>query len=246
MAIVRARLGRYAQWQLRDYVIGPGGITLLFVLLLIWLTASTRSMQGGEAHRPPLDWLVTFVAILGSIFATTGLVSDDRSRNYYRFLFAKPMEPLGYYGQAFVLRGIVVVVIAAFVAAVATVITFPISVVGAIIYTAIFYVFVGGITICQSTVWRFAWAGSLGMFLVSKLAALMASPQTGVQQPWRTVWIVLHWVLPPFPQQDRMASLLSSAPQWDAMAGPIAWCLGYGILALMAAALVIKGLEWGR
>ena len=246
MAIVRARLGRYAEWQLRDYVFGPGGITILFVVALMFLTSRTQDMSGPHEHLPPLDWLIEAVAILGSVFATSGLVSDDRARNYYRFLFAKPMDPVRYYGQAFVLRGLVVVLIAACVAGVASVITFSIPMFGAIIYTAIWYVCIGGVTICQSTVWRFAWVGSLIMYPLSKLVAMLASPQAGVQQPWRTGWAVLHIVLPPFPQEDFLHPLLTSAPHWGAMAGSIAWCVGYGCLGLVAAALVIKGLEWGR
>jgi hypothetical protein len=246
MATVRARLGRYARWQMRDYVMGPGGITILFVVLLIFLTSRTQGMGGADQHLPPLDWLIEAVAILGSVFATSGLISDDRSRNYYRFLFAKPMDPLRYYGQAFVLRGLVVILIAAFIAGVASAITFSIPMLGAVLYTAIMYVFVGGITICQSTVWRFAWVGSLAMYLVSKLVAQMASLGTGIAQPWRACWAVLHVVLPPFPQEDFLHPLLTSVPHWGAMAGSIAWCVGYGCLALAAAALVIKGLEWGR
>ena len=73
-------------------------------------------MPGPDQHLPPLDWLVHLVALVGSIFATSGLVSDDRSRNYYRFLFAKPLDPIRYYAQAFVLRGLVIILIAAFVA----------------------------------------------------------------------------------------------------------------------------------
>jgi len=246
MAIVRARLGRYAPYQLRDYIIGPGGITILFVVLLVFLTSRTRGMPGPDQHLPPLDWLIELVAILGSVLATTGLVSDDRSRNYYRFLFAKPMDPVRYYAQAFVLRGLVVILIATFIAAVANAITFPIPVLGAIVYTAIFYLFVGGITMAQSTVWRFGWVGSLATFLIAKLVAMLASPQAGVEQPWRSGWIALHFVLPPFAQQDQLHSLLSSTPDWGLVAGSIAWCVGYGCLALAAAALVIKGLEWGR
>jgi hypothetical protein len=246
MAIVRARLGRYAQWQLRDYVIGAGGITILFVVLLMWLTSRTSSMSRNGEHVPPLDWLVHLVALLGSIFATTGLVADDRSRGYYRFLFAKPIDPLRYYGQAFVLRGLVLILVAAFVAAMAGTFTTPIPVLGAVIYTAISYVLIGGVTICQSTVWRLAWVGSLGMFMVSNPVAALASPQANIGQPWRTFWYVLHLLLPPFSQEDVLHQLLASAPSWSALTPSITWSLGYGLLALVAAALVIKGLEWGR
>jgi hypothetical protein len=53
-------------------------------------------------------------------------------------------------------------------------------------------------------------------------------------------------ILPPFSQEGALHSLLVTVPHWSAMAGSIAWSLGYGLLAIAAAALVIKGLEWGR
>jgi hypothetical protein len=74
----------------------------------------------------------------------------------------------------------------------------------------------------------------------------MASLGSNIGQPWRALWAVLHVVLPPFPQEDVLHPLLTSAPHWGAMGGSIAWCVGYGCLSLAAAALVIKGLEWGR
>lgn len=247
MAIVRARLGRYGQWQLRDYLLGAGGITIVFVLLLVWIASRSESIgSNGDRHTPPLDSLVHLVALLGSIFATSNLISEDRSRGYYRFLFAKPMDPVRFYAQAFALRGLVVIAIAAFVAGIAGVFTTPISVPCAIVYAAISYVLVGGVTVCQSTVWRFAWVGSLIMFLASGAVAGLASPQSPIGPGWRAFWYVLHVLLPPFSQEDLLHRMLVSIPDWSALAGSIAWSLGYGVLALVAAVLVIKGLEWGR
>ena len=249
MAIVRARLGRYAQWQLRDYVIGPGGITIGFVLLLIWITsqAVNLSTHGGTPSVPPLDWLVHALALLGSIFATSSLISEDRSRGYYRFFFAKPLDPLRYYAQAFVLRGLVLIVVAVFVAGMARVIgSPPLPILGTVAYTAISYVLIGGITVAQSTVWRFAWVGSFVMFLASAPIAALAMPGTPIGAFWRFFWRVLHWLLPPFSQEEVLHQMLRSAPDWSAMGGSILWCIGYGLLALMATALVIRGREWAR
>jgi len=248
MAIARARLGAYARWQLRDFILGPGGITIGIVLLQIWIASRTQIIQSGTGPpRPPsLDWLVQLVGLLGSIYATSSLVSEDRARGYYRFLFAKPVGPVRYYAQAFVLRGLVLLVLAALISGLGAWIGRPVPLFGAVAYTAVMYVFAGGVTACQSTVWRFAWVGSLILYLASIPVAQAAAPDSPIGPVARSLWRVVHVILPPFTQQTFLEGMLASAPNWGDIAGSIAWCVGYGLIALMAGAFVIRGLEWAR
>jgi hypothetical protein len=241
-------IGRYARWQLRDYVLGPGGITIAFVVLMIWLTSRTAVIQSGAgpARPPSLDWLVQLVALLGSIYATSGLISEDRTRGYYRFLFAKPADPVRFYAQAFMLRGLVLVALAALISALGTVIAHPVSLLGAVAYMAIMYLFAGGVTVCQSAVWRFAWVGSLILYMASIPTAQLASPDAPIGPAWHVLWRVLHIVLPPFSQQSPLDRMLTNAPVWGDLVGSIAWCVGYGVLALVGAVVAIRGLEWAR
>ena len=44
------------------------------------------------------------LVFLGALFAMNGIVANDRKLGFYRFLFAKPVTPSRYYGQAFVLH----------------------------------------------------------------------------------------------------------------------------------------------
>jgi hypothetical protein len=241
-------MGRYARWQLRDYVLGPGGITIALVVLLVWLTSRTAVIESGTGPvRPPsLDWLVQLVGLLGSIYATSGLVSEDRTRGYYRFFFAKPVDPMRFYAQAFVLRGLVLVALGALISALGALIAHPVPLLGAVTYMAIMYLLAGGVTLCQSTVWRFAWVGSLVLYLVSIPTAQLASPDSPIGAVWRGCWRVLHVVLPPFSQQTMLERILTTAPPWGDVVGSIAWCVGYGLLGLVCGALVIRGLEWAR
>ena len=239
---------RYARWQLQDYVIGPGGITIALVVLMVWFTSRTAVIQSGTgpARPPSLDWLVQLVGLLGSIYATSGLVSEDRTRGYYRFFFAKPVDPVRFYAQAFVLRGLVLVAVGALISGLGALIAHPVPLVGAVTYMAIMYLFAGGVTVCQSTLWRFAWVGSLVLYLVSIPTAQLASPDAPIGPVWRVLWRVLHLVLPPFSLQSILGSVLSSAPPWGDLVGAIVWSVGYGLLGLVCGALVIRRLEWAR
>lgn len=242
MTIVRGRVGRYAQWQLRDYILGAGGITIVLTGFLIWVAASATTVSNGVPTHPSLDWLVNAIGLLGSILATTSLIAEDRARGYYRFLFAKPVDPVRFYAQAFVLRGLVLIALATGVAGISTLLGRPASMLGAAMFAALSYLLVGGVTACQSTVWRFAWVGTLVLWLASRPIALLASPSAPIAPFWRIFWRVVHWVLPPL----QMSDLLTAAPNWGPFVGSIVWIIGWGLLALVGAALVIKGLEWAR
>lgn len=106
----RSRLGAYALWQLRDYLLDKG-IALAMVMLFVLATAYfplRRELFDAEALerlRPIVvrlyEEFVSWLALLGALFATNGIVSDDRKNGYYRFLFAKPVRVPAFYAQKF-------------------------------------------------------------------------------------------------------------------------------------------------
>jgi hypothetical protein len=125
-----ARLGAYAVWQIRDYLMDRGAPTVLVGALfgymvggpmLAGLSARLDRMSpnaiarlgGVEAARAAmiseltgifLTALLGNLVFLGALFAMNGIVANDRKQGYYRFLFSKPLSPERYYGQAFVLH----------------------------------------------------------------------------------------------------------------------------------------------
>jgi hypothetical protein len=125
-----ARLGAYARWQVRDYLVERGTPTLLIATLFgymvggpmvaaaharLELMSSTalaraggleaaRSVMVGEITRSVLTLLLGNLVFLGALFAMNGLVANDRKQGFYRFLFSKPVSPARYYGQAFALH----------------------------------------------------------------------------------------------------------------------------------------------
>jgi hypothetical protein len=229
MAVARARLVAYSRWQLMDYAWGAGGITLIVVCLWAWAAASVRVVVETGASRPAsFETLVHLLAFFGTVFATTNLVSEDRARGYYRFQFAKPVDPILFYAQAFAIRGIAVVAMAALISGLGAITAHPVPVVTAVGYTGIMYMLAGGVTLLQSTVWRYAWVGTLALYAASSVAARLAAPGALSSRVWHALWLGAHWVLPPFAAQNGL------------------WSLGYGVLALIVAAVVIRRLEWGR
>jgi hypothetical protein len=228
MAVARARLAAYARWQLMDYAWGAGGITLIVVCLWAWAAASVRLIGPKGPTSASFETLVHGLAFFGAVFATTNVVSEDRARGYYRFQFAKPVDPLLFYAQAFAVRGVAVIAMTVLICGLGAITAHPVPVVTAVVYTAVMYVLAGGVTLLQSTVWRYAWVGTLALYFASGIAARLATPGVLTSHMWHRWWLLAHWVLPPFAAQNTL------------------WSLGYGALALAVAALCLRGLEWGR
>ena len=125
-----ARLGGYALWQMRDYLMDRGAPTVLIGALFGYMVSGpmvsvmNRRLEGmspaalaqaggydvvrasmvTEFTSALLVLLLGNLVFLGALFAMNGIVANDRKLGYYRFLFSKPLAPERYYGQAFVLH----------------------------------------------------------------------------------------------------------------------------------------------
>ncbi|HJU64720.1 MAG TPA: hypothetical protein VJ596_03545, partial [Gemmatimonadaceae bacterium] len=111
---MRGRLGRYATWQLRDYAFERGlPIVIVSVLLLFQAILVVRGMvRGGAAPEfiriQALEALIRAtpgIAIVSTLLAVNGVISNDRKNGYFRFLFAKPISLVAYYAQAYLVNG---------------------------------------------------------------------------------------------------------------------------------------------
>jgi len=111
----RARLGRYALWQSRDFVWNVAIISLILFGMIGWLMhlmleSQAAMMQARNLTLPMAAQLNVFQQVLsmfafvGPILVLTGIVSSDRTNGYTRFLFSKPLSPVLYYLQSLVIR----------------------------------------------------------------------------------------------------------------------------------------------
>ena len=152
-----------------------------------WIAAEPTRFRSG------VELLLTAVGFLGTLIATHGIVSRDRERGFYRFLFAKPVDAAAYYGQAFAINGVGLMVISAGVLG-ATALAFgravplsPLAVVGAE------YALLGGTVFLLSTLWRFDFVLAALTWPVAALVAVFANER--VQPP---LWArVAEPLLPP-------------------------------------------------
>ncbi|HXE56461.1 MAG TPA: hypothetical protein VNK43_00525 [Gemmatimonadales bacterium] len=100
---------RYAPWMVRDLVRGPGALMLAilgFAAVLVHRTAPLRAPPAGGERV--LAEILGGVAWPFAILAAGGIVSGDRARGYYRVLFSRPVSPVAYYLQRWLLGGALV------------------------------------------------------------------------------------------------------------------------------------------
>lgn len=242
-ALGRARLARYALWQIKDFWINIGVVSIvLFGLLGMISFMELRALQAmiTAQHRTWRDLFATqhfqgpygMFAAVGPIIALSGIVSQDRTMGYARFLFAKPLSPLRFYAQSLLVRYLGYLVVG-------HVLLFawmrywpPVYTPRFVVDMTVSFVAVGGTLFLFSVLTKFDGLLTVLLLLVAEL----------VWSKWETATTWKHWLTYPFPPVARFAEihhwLLGINAFGEAMALPfatkwVAWSAGYGLACLL-------------
>lgn len=241
----RARLGRYYFWQLHDYMLHQAPATLAVVAMYAYLTLApilNGSLTNGRsltiATMPDAVLRGFFADVLGSLmllgtlFATNGIVATDRKNGFYRFYFAKPVSAPRFYANAFAAHGtglmlVTVLLLIAFALVVRPL--FPFSVLPVV---AAMYVAYGGVGFLLSTIWRFDWLSLVTVAVVSSLGWGMWGEDPGIRG-----WLV-H-LLPPTHRAGELFAYVagtSSIFPWGAQI----WLAGYGAACFLVGLWILR------
>jgi hypothetical protein len=219
----RPRWERYAVWQARDFAFGPGAPMLVLSLLYACVTLRWDARGLG-------DWAVDLLGRYGSVFAISGIVSQDRVHGRYRFALAKPVAPWHLYAQAFVIRLLGLAALIGLMAGMFAVAGYPVRVATAIA-AIVSCLLLGSFTLLLSTQLRSEWIAVLITMAVQDAALTVFRSTLG---PWHAVGVTLVAILPPFTTE-----LLSTQSY-------VVWKLGYAIAAFAAALWILHRREWAR
>jgi hypothetical protein len=242
-------LGRYAWWQLRDFLTQKAPILgVLAILLMYPLVAGffNVSPQFENFAREMKDkWLYAMFGILsplGTLIATRGIVAEDRQQGFHRFLFAKPVKLARYYAQQFAVNFAGLMGVLAVIALLYSVVIAPVPLAPAFIPAAVFFVLFGGVTFLFSTLSRLDWVWTVGsvavtawtMYLVDQRNWTFLKPLKAVLLPLESFGkMVVEWLKFVDPRLSDVASL-------GAALSSTVWPLAYGLGAFALGLFVLK------
>jgi hypothetical protein len=249
-----ARLGAYALWQLRDYLLDRGVATLLITALTGYLSAApayvmlrqnfdrpelvarygsaaaARIAIAHEASAAFLNGTLGVIVFLGALLAMNGIVANDRKLGYFRFLFSKPMSPARYYGQAFAVHAGGWLMIVGLLAFVYGVFIYPLLSIAFLAGIGLVFLCYAGVAFLLSATARWDW---LSLVFVTVATTLLQQRFGGSSSPFAK----LLYLLPPLQETTGVYAALAEgvALPWQS----IAWLGGYGAACFMAALVVL-------
>jgi len=235
----RGRLATYSLWQFRDFIIERGiAIVIIGFLWGYTLIEPLRRAMGVAFIIGPLSptWplvitVTSSIVSLAVLIALNGMVSTDRKMGYYRFLFSKPVSPVAYYAQLFLVYMAGVLLVMLLLSAVLHTIVPAFNVVNFLLYAAIIYIAMGGIGFFVSVATRFDWLTLAAVWLGSRVLRDFFGAKPG----WRSKAVEL---LPPVHRlSDVSMSLITNG---TAHTSDVVWLVGYGALFFALGLLVLR------
>jgi hypothetical protein len=236
---VTRNLAKYSLWQFRDFVLERGiAIVLIGCLWSYVMFEPMRRAMGAQWRGDQTSpvWAIALqvsagLVSLSVLLAMNGIVSTDRKSGYYRFLFAKPISPVVYYAQLFVVYMAGVLVSMLILSGVMRTIFPAFSVRNFLLYAALIYVAMGGIGFFLSVATRYDWLTLAVVWLGSRILRDVFGAGTG----WRSKAVEL---LPPVHKLDALAgSLIGNG---TANSTDVVWLLGYGLLFFVVGLGIIR------
>ncbi len=225
----RGRLGKYSLWMIRDFALERGiGIIIIGALWGYVMFEPMRRAMGpqwtGDASSP--FWAIALqvssaIVSLSVLIAMNGIVSTDRKNGYYRFMFAKPIDPILYYAEVFAVYMVGVLGAMLILSGLLRLLFPAFSILNFLLYAALIYIAMGGIGFFLSVATRFDWLSLAGVWLGSRILRGVYGPKND----WRSKLVEL---LPPVHRLDDVANSLIG--KGTATTSDVLWLLGYGLL----------------
>ena len=220
---------RYAGWMARDVVAGPGAIMVavaVLVAFVLWRMTSVPSSADDVAGL--VRAIVDQAAMPFVLLATGAIISSDLTNGYYRSYFSRPISPVAYYLQRWLLGAAAVLLFIPLVATGIALRTGTFAAPGILfVKLGLLYLLLGGLVLLLSTLTRRDWILALVVYVFQSI--LHGIAQGPVPGP---ALRAVHAILPPFHVASVRAPFPGTAPTIHAVL--------YGVGLLVAALAVIR------
>ena len=236
----RARMWSYLSWQARDFVVERGAPLLIVATLMSFpIVMSLRQLgdaatptQAATAARYGVLQLFAEFSLICVLIGINGVVSSDRVKGYYRFLFAKPVSIPRYYAQAYLVNGVGLMLTALGVLGAIYALGYPVFPARVLLMVGLVYLSLGGLGFFYSTLARFDWVLMGATWgLAQVLRAVYPAHES-------TAGRVLNVLLPPFHQLRDVGLQLARGEAAESRT--LVWLLAWGLSGLVLGLLILR------
>ncbi len=233
--MTRDNLRRYSLWQMRDFGRDRAiALLIIGVALGFAIVAPVRMMHMAVTEvsaKQLISASLQQIVYVCAFVALNGIVSTDRKMGYYRFLFSKPVSIPAYYAQQFLIYFVGFLAVMAILLGIFAFFIYPLSPVGPLIYCAIVFLSLGGISFFISSLFRVDWPILAGVFLGSALLHSIWEESEG----WK------HMVIAVLPPLNKLAAILPTIMADGTVdTNSILWLFGYSLLFFLAGLYVLR------
>ena len=230
----------YLGWQARDFVVERGAPLLIVATLMTFpiimglrqLGNAGTPMQAAISARYGIVQLFAEFSLICVLIGINGVVSSDRVKGYYRFLFAKPVSIPRYYAQAYVVNGIGLVLTALAVLGAIYALGYPVFPARVLLMVVLVYLSLGGLGFFYSTLARFDWVLMGATWgLAQVLRAVYPAHESGAGR-------VLDVILPPFHHLRNVGVQLARGEATES--STLLWLLAWGISGFVIGLLILR------
>jgi hypothetical protein len=238
---MKGRLARYAPLQLVDYMIERGLVTFGMGALFGWimvLSNSQRSEDWAAGEQGLFLIKAFFMSTLGlftwfgTLTAVNGMISNDRVKGTFRFLFAKPISVLWYYTQAWLLHGLGLLLVVCALMALFAVTVRPFFPPAILLFVAVTYVTLGGVGFLLSALTKRDGTLLVVFWLLALVFRTKYSDQTGL------VSSLVKVVTPPAPGMSAMVEPIMRGTAVDMTT--VYSAIAYGVVCFLLGLVVLR------
>ncbi|MGH7753218.1 MAG: hypothetical protein ACREN5_10400 [Gemmatimonadales bacterium] len=216
---------RFALWHLVDLARARGLAMAIMGGLFAWIAALNIPPQLPDVPASmALTALLRQMLLFFSLIATGNLIYADRHQGYFRLIFSKPVNPVGYYLQAFFLAAVVVAAGLLITWGAFALLERPVAPRLPVWWAAAVFLYLGSVTYLFSFFTRLDWLAGWMLFGLSAPLRMVYARDESV------AGAVLHYLLPP-------THLLDAATR---STGDWIWLFGYPTLAFVGSLLLVR------
>lgn len=245
---MKARMAAYGGYQLRDYFVGRGALTIIATSLAAWAYAASTSItlaafdpsagiEGRDQAHRAFTAVLSMFAIIAAALAAQGLIARDRRRGYDQLWFSRAVSPLRYYLQGFALSGLGAALLGSAIAEVYAIAVHPIFVPGAVACVALAWLTIGGLAFTLS---RFTWLHTpiVALLVGGDLALHQFAPALRSTAAGSALVDFGQYLLPPAHVIVALSDPLVQGTLIDPRA--LIWPVVFGVACLTVAALQLR------